>query len=98
VTALMGAPADVQQGPGGSVWRYSLHEYYKGWVPYYLLFAGQPAALQAWAADEAAYRRTQAAWLAALAQPAAPAKTGARSGDRDCRNARTFEDRIAYCY
>jgi hypothetical protein len=98
VPAMLGPPASVQQGPAGSVWKYSLHEYYKGWVPYYLLFAGEPASLQAWAADEAEYQRSQAAWLSVISQIQMPARKKNPSGDRDCQNARSWEDRMAYCY
>jgi hypothetical protein len=98
VQALLGAPAATQRGEHGVIWKYSLHEYYKGWVSYYLLLAGEPAQLQQWVADEAEYQRNQQMWLQVLAtMPAAQAGGGrasSGSGAQDCRRG-SVEDRTA---
>lgn len=101
VQQLMGKPASVQQGATGAIWKYSLHEYYKGWVNHYLLFAGEPRRLQEWAADEAQYQRSVALWVPILnslpsAASAAGLKpsTGAKTGNANC-NQRYTEDRMA---
>ena len=92
VQQLMGTPASVQRGESGAIWKYSLHEYYKGWVSHHLLFAGEPRRLQAWAADEAEYQRNQAMWLQALAN-APSANSGRKApGTDDCSRG-SWEDR-----
>jgi hypothetical protein len=100
VQAVLGAPGSVQQGEAGQVWKYSLHEYYKGWVPHYLLFTGEPRALRSWVADEAEYRRTQEAWGQALkpaldrAAQQRAGNTGRAAGGSNCQRG-TVEDRTA---
>lgn len=109
VRAVLGDPGQSQAVVGGELWRYSLHQWWVGWVPHYLLFAGEPARLQDWAADYAEHARDQAAMLATLealrraSGGATPAAGAARPGtDRDLeackRRYRYFEDRIANCY
>lgn len=61
VRAQFGSPSAVRQGAAAQVWRYSLHASWKGWVPYYLVFAGEPATLREWWADQAEFERDQAA-------------------------------------
>lgn len=85
VKALLGPPTSTQFVGERLVWKYALHEYWKGWVPYYLVFAEEPPALARWYADEVEYQRQQALWLRALPQgtqtapPAAGAAAPARS-------------------
>jgi hypothetical protein len=42
---------------------YSLHEYWKGWVPYVLVFDKKTLRLKSWTADEEAYQRNQEKWM-----------------------------------
>lgn len=93
VQQLMGTPASVQRGEGGAIWKYSLHEYFKGWVTHHLLFSGEPRRLQAWAADEAEYQRNQAMWLQALASTSGANTARKAPGANDCSRGST-EDRI----
>jgi hypothetical protein len=113
VKKLLGDPASAQFVGEQLVWKYSLHENWKGFVPHYLVFAEEPPVLKRWFADEAEYQRQQAMWMQAL-QPAlaatpaaAPAGNGARSGSSGqgggdveaCkRRYRVYEDRMCYCY
>lgn len=89
VRTLLGPPASMESLGDGLVLKYSLHEYYKGWVPWYLAFGGNPPRLVSWAADEAAYRAQQALWLRSL-ETMAPPKV-ARQGP--CQGG-SVEDRI----
>lgn len=45
---------------------YSLHEYWKGWVPYVLVFDKESLRLKSWKADEEAYERNQQMWMQVL--------------------------------
>jgi hypothetical protein len=45
---------------------YSLHEYWKGWVPYVLVFDKNTLKLKSWKADEEAYQRNQVKWMQIL--------------------------------
>ena len=66
VIKLMGKPKSVQFVGDKVVLKYSLHEYWKGWVPYYLVFAKGTGQLQEWYADEAEYQRNQDMWMGIL--------------------------------
>jgi len=48
------------------VWKYSLHQAWKGFVPYYLIFGKEDQKLESWCADEAEYMRQQQLWLQAI--------------------------------
>lgn len=45
---------------------YTLHEYYKGWVPYVLAFDKETQRLKSWGVDEVAYQRNQEMWMQTL--------------------------------
>jgi len=63
VIKLMGKPKSVQFVGDKVVLKYSLHEYWKGWVPYYLVFEKGSGKLKEWYADEAEYAQNQAMWM-----------------------------------
>ena len=48
------------------VWKYSLHQAWKGYVPYYLIFGKEDQKIESWYADEAEYMRQQQLWLQAI--------------------------------
>ena len=114
VKALLGAPSQTQFVGEKLVLKYSLHEYWKGWVPYYLVFGDEPPALQRWYADEAEYQRQQALWMQVVtpmqssnnAGGAAASGTGAGSSgsgskaalDACKRKYKSYEDRMCNCY
>lgn len=66
VKSTLGEPSQTQFVADKWVWKYSLHEYWKGWVPYYLVFESETQKLEAWHADESAYMRQQQLWLQAI--------------------------------
>ena len=66
VVKLLGEPKSVQFYGSKVVLKYSLHEYWKGWVPYYLIFNKATGRLESWYADEEEYQRNQAAWMQAM--------------------------------
>ncbi len=66
VKAILGDPSQTQFVADNWVWKYSLHEYWKGYVPYYLVFTREPQTLQRWYSDEAEYLRQQQLWLQAF--------------------------------
>ena len=69
VKDILGEPSQVQFIANRYVWKYALHQPWKGWVPYYLVFEGEPQQLRAWFTDEAEYARQQALWLQAFPPP-----------------------------
>ena len=66
VVAVMGKPSTTQYVAERRVWRYSLQQAWKGYVPYYLVF-GADERLDSWYADESEYQAQQALWLKATA-------------------------------
>ena len=64
--AILGEPSQTQFVADKWIWKYRLHQMYKGFVPYYLIFDAKTHQLQAWYADEAEYMRQQQLWLQAL--------------------------------
>lgn len=66
VQGILGDPSQTQFIAEKLIWKYSLHEPWKGWVPYYLVFDKDVRQLQAWYADEAEYLRQQKLWLQAF--------------------------------
>jgi hypothetical protein len=46
------------------VWKYPLHQPWKGFIPHYLAFGRESQTLEAWVADEEEYLRQQQLWLA----------------------------------
>ncbi len=66
VKILLGEPSQSQFVAEKWVWKYSLHEYWKGFVPYYLVFSKDNPTLRQWYADEAEYLRQQQLWLQAM--------------------------------
>jgi hypothetical protein len=66
VKSVLGEPSQTQFVANKWVWKYSLHQYWKGWVPYYLVFEKETQKLEAWYANEAEYMQQQQLWLQAL--------------------------------
>ena len=48
------------------VWKYSLHQIGKGFVPFYLVFGKENPKLESWYANEDEYIRQQELWLQAF--------------------------------
>lgn len=66
VRVVLGQPSQTQFISGKWVWKYSLHEAWKGFIPYYLVFGRESQTLEQWFADEAEYMRQQQLWLQAM--------------------------------
>lgn len=66
VRKILGSPSQTQFVANNWVWKYSLHQYMKGWVPYYLVFDKKSKKLEEWYADEAEYIRNQKLWMQAF--------------------------------
>lgn len=67
VRAVLGEPSQSQFADGQLVWKYSLHQYWKGYVPYYLVFnAEKPPTLRGWFANEEEYAWQQQLWMQAI--------------------------------
>lgn len=66
VKTILGEPSQSRFVADKWVWKYSLHQYWKGFVPYYLMFSKENSKLQEWYADEAEYQRQQQLWLQAM--------------------------------
>jgi hypothetical protein len=66
VVQLLGEPKSSQMSEGKWVVRWSLHEIWKGWVPYDMVFDPQKKTLLSWTANEEEYQKNQqqmAQWL-----------------------------------
>lgn len=63
VKKIMGQPSQTQFVANKLVLKYNLHQYYKGWVPYYLAFDKDTNKLEEWFADEQEYYRNQQLWI-----------------------------------
>ena len=48
------------------VWKYSLHQIGKGFVPFYLVFGKENPKLESWYSNEAEYQQQQQLWLQAF--------------------------------
>ena len=66
VKIILGEPSQTQFVANKWVWKYKLHEPWKSFVPYYLVFSKENFKLQEWYADEAEYHRQQQLWLQAI--------------------------------
>ena len=66
VKGIMGDPDSTQFKGNKWVWKYSLHQEWKGFVPYYLVFGKSSKQLESWFADENEYYRQQSLWLQAM--------------------------------
>lgn len=66
VEEVLGSPSQTQFIGNKWIWKYSLHEYWKGYVPYYLAFGSDSKRLESWYADEAEYMRQQQLWMQAF--------------------------------
>lgn len=69
----------------GDMWvlKYSLHEYWKGWVPFYVAVDKKSKKVTSWYVDEAEYQRNQQKWMEiykAMAPPPTPAGGRSSSG------------------
>jgi len=63
VISILGKPKTVQFIGDKVVLKYKLLEYYKGFVPYYMIFEKKSAKLISWYADEAEFQRNQMMWM-----------------------------------
>ena len=66
VRMVLGEPSQTQFISDKWVWKYSLHEPWKGFIPYYMVFGRESQSLEQWFADEAEYMRQQQLWLQAI--------------------------------
>jgi hypothetical protein len=66
VKTVLGEPSQTQFVANKWVWKYSFHQYFKGWVPYYLVFGKETQKLEEWYANEAEYLQQQQLWLQAF--------------------------------
>jgi len=103
VRAILGEPASTQLISEKLVWKYSLHQVWKGFVPYYLVFGRKSQALERWFADEQEYQAQQEYWLKTLGatQPvqSQQKKQGQSSDQTNCESKyKYYEDRLCYCH
>jgi len=60
VQAILGEPKSSEMREDKWILRYTLHQNWKGFVPYYVVFDRNTRTLQTWYTDEAEYQRMQA--------------------------------------
>ena len=63
VRMVLGEPSQTEFFSEKWVWKYSLHEPWKGFTPYYMVFGRESQSLEQWFPDEAEYIRQQQLWL-----------------------------------
>lgn len=102
VRAVLGDPGQVRPIADGELWRYSLHQWWVGWVPHYLVFAGEPAQLLDWGANMDEYWQGQLAAARGLELVMQARRGSVQPGvdaDREAcrRRYRWREDANAYC-
>ena len=66
VTSILGQPASSHFLEGHLVWRYDLHRYWMGWIPYYLAFEPNSMKLVGWFENMSEYYANQHLWLEAM--------------------------------
>ena len=66
VKGILGNPSSTQYTNDYVIWKYSLHQYWVGWVPYYLAFWAKEMTLAAWQANMSEYYATQQLWIESL--------------------------------
>ena len=66
VTSILGQPASSQFLKGYLVWKYDLHRYWVGWIPYYLAFEPNSMKLVGWFENMNEYYANQQLWLEAM--------------------------------
>ena len=75
VQAVLGEPKSTEMKGDKLVVKYTLHENWKGFVPYYMVFNKDTRVLETWYEDEAEYQRNQAQ-MAQMMQPLLEASGG----------------------
>lgn len=68
VRSQMGEPSQTQFVADKWVWKYSLHQPWKGFIPYYLVFGKDSQQLEGWVANEAEYVQQQQLWMQTWSQ------------------------------
>jgi hypothetical protein len=68
VKGVLGRPSQTQFVADKLVLKYNLHQYWKGWVPYYVVFNKDTMKLEGWFADEQEYYRNQQLWIESMPQ------------------------------
>jgi hypothetical protein len=68
VRGVMGNPAQTQFVADKWVWKYTLAEWGKGNIPYYLVFGKETQTLDGWFANEAEFYRNQQLWMQTWSQ------------------------------
>ena len=63
VLSILGKPKSSQFIGDKAILKYSLHQEWKGFVPYYVVFDKKTAKLISWYADEAEYQQNQQMWM-----------------------------------
>ena len=102
VRAVLGEPSQTLFVSDKWVWKYSLHEPWKGFIPYYMVFNRDSRYLEQWYADEAEYTRQQLLWLQAMqaraAQDAAAAAARRASKPLNCTSRQIGNTVHTNCY
>lgn len=92
VKESMGEPSQTQFISNKWVWKYSLHQPWVGFIPYYLVFDKDTQTLQQWYADQAEYRAQQELWTKAAASMPTYSPPPAQA-QRDAEKMVTFPSR-----
>ena len=66
VEALLGKPESSKTVKGQQIVRWNLHEYWKGWVPYDMVFDARKKTLVSWSANEKEFQAGQQKWAGML--------------------------------
>ena len=66
VVQILGKPKSSEFKADKWVLKYSLHQYWKGWVPFYVVFDKRTKKVVTWFVDEEEYVRNQMMWMEAM--------------------------------
>ena len=80
VVGILGEPESSQNVQGKWIVRWSLHEHWKGWVPYDMVFDPKKKTLLAWSANEREYQRRQQQLMQQWGQKVGPTTPGGPGG------------------
>ncbi len=96
VVAILGEPKSSEFKEGKWVLKYSLHENWRGWVPYQIVFDKNTRKLVSWHSDETAYEKQQKKWKDVLTPKGASAK-GVSGGQMTANtpDARRWTERLS---
>jgi len=92
VEALLGKPESSKTFKGQQIVRWNLHEYWKGWVPYDMIFDARKKTLVSWSANEKEIQASQQKWAGMLGTSGSASGATKTQGSRGAATAAGTSD------